>query len=216
MEAPDLPTPLYHITNIDNLAGIIRAGGLCCDAERVRRGFSCVGIAYEDLKQRRAKTFVRDQAGRAGGVLADYVPFYFANRSPMLYAISMGKVEGYAGGQGDVVYLVTTVERAVAGGRPWCLTDGHAIQRVAEFYTDTQRLDKIDWEVIRDSYWADTRDDPDHKRRKQAEFLVHESVPWNWFHRIGVIDHGRSRRVREIIAEATHQPEVTIDPRWYY
>jgi hypothetical protein len=59
-----LPTPIYHITNINNLPRIIQTGGLWCDAERVRQGFGCVGIAHESLKQRRARTPVRDRTGR--------------------------------------------------------------------------------------------------------------------------------------------------------
>lgn len=162
---------------------------------------------------------VRDRAGRAiaaGGVLADYVPFYFANRSPMLYSIHRGNVVGYAGGQANVIYLVSTVETAVAGDRAWCFTDGHAVEAITEYYATTERLDIIDWEVIGARYWSNTEDDLDRKRRKQAEFLVHGYFPWDWFHRIGVIDQGRSQRVREIIAEALHQPEVTIESGWYY
>ena len=93
---PDLP---HHERR--NLARIVQTDGLWCDAERVRQGFDCVGIAHERLKERRARTPVRNRAGQtvaAGGVLADYVPFYFANRSPMLYSIhgatSWGMLEG--------------------------------------------------------------------------------------------------------------------------
>jgi hypothetical protein len=28
-------------------------------------------------------------------------------------------------------------------------------------------------------YWNDTPDDPDRKRRRQAEFLVHGALPWD-------------------------------------
>ena len=214
-----MPTLIYHITNINNLARIFQTGGLWCDAERVRQGFECVGIAHENLKQRRARTLVRDRAGRAvaaGGVLADYVPFYFGNRSPMLYSIHRGNVVGYAGGQTEVIYLVSSVERVVAGNRAWCFTDGHAVEAMSEFLTDTEHLNKIDWGAIRAQSWYNTPEDPDRKRRKQAEFLIHSSVPWTWIHRIGVVDQGRSQRVREIIAEAPHQPEVTIEVGWYY
>lgn len=214
-----MPTPIYHITNIDNLARIVQTGGLWCDAERARQGFACTGIAHEHLKERRARKPVRDRAGRAvaaGGVLADYVPFYFANRSPMLYSIHRGNVVGYAGGQANVVHLVSTVETVVAGDRPWCFTDGHAVEAMTEFHAKTERLDRIDWAVIGATYWSNTEDDLDRKRRKQAEFLVHGSVPWNWFHCIGVIDQGRSQQVREVIAEAAHLPIVTIEPGWYY
>ena len=214
-----MPTPIYHITNINNLPRLIQTGGLWCDAERVRQGFDCVGIAHENLKLRRACTPVNSRAGQAiaaGGVLADYVPFYFANRSPMLYSIHRGNVVGYAGGQADIIYLVTTVEAAVSGNRPWCFTDGHAVEAMTEFLIDTAHMNTIDWGIIKASIWYNTPDDPDRKRRKQAEFLIHGSVPWPWIHRIGVVDQGRSQRVREIIAGAAHQPEVSIERGWYY
>lgn len=214
-----LPIPIYHITHIDNLARIIQPGGLWCDTERVRQGFNCVGIAHENLKARRSHTRVRGRTGRdiaAGGVLSDYVPFYFANRSPMLYSIHRGNVAGYTGRQEDVIYLVSAVETAVAGEWSWCFTDGHAVEAVTEFLIGTEHLNKIDWGVIKAQTWYNTPDFPDRRRRKQAEFLIHGSVPWSWIHRIGVVDQGRSRRVREIIAGAQHQPEITIEPGWYY
>jgi len=76
-----LPTSIYHITPIDNLPGIIQAGRLWCDAERVRQGFACVGIGHDHIKQRRLRKPVRNQAGQlvaAGGFVGDYTPFYFA------------------------------------------------------------------------------------------------------------------------------------------
>ena len=134
----------------------------------------------------------------------------------MLYSIHRGNIVGYAGGQANVVYLVSTVETAVAEGRDWCFTDGHGVEAMTEFYDSTDHLDTIDWAIIGAQYWSNTEEDLDRKRRKQAEFLIHGSVPWTWIHRIGVVDHSRSQRVREIIAEATHQPAVTIEPDWYY
>ena len=153
---------------------------------------------------------------RRGGVLADYVPFYFANRSPMLYVIHKGGVPDYQGTQDEIVYLVTSVAVVVAGDRPWCFTDGHAVEEVTNFFTNTERLDKIDWGMIQNRSWASTEQDPDRKRRKQAEFLVYGSVPWSWFDRIGVIDQERLERVRGIIANAPHQPEVVVERGWYY
>ncbi len=214
-----MPTPIYHITHIDNLPRIIQTGGLWCDAERVRKGVTCVGIAHANLKERRARTPVRNRGGQAvaaGGVLADYVPFYFANRSPMLYAIHRSNVAGYSGTEAGIIYLVSTVETVEMGNRPWCFTDGHAVEAMTEFFTDTEHLDRVDWTVIGAQYWFDTEEDLDRKRRKQAELLIHGSVPWCWFHRIGVIDRRRAHRVEEIIAEADHQPEVVIEPGWYY
>lgn len=33
-------------------------------------------------------------------------------------------------------------------------------------------LERLDWNAIRSRHWADTPEDPDRKRRKQAEFLA--------------------------------------------
>jgi hypothetical protein len=206
-------TAIYHITHLSNLARIVQTKGLWCDAERVKQGFPCVGIAHQSLKDRRSGTAV---LVAAGGNLADYVPFYFANRSPMLYSIHKGFVHGYEGGQKSIVYLVSSVERVVQGKRPWCFTDGHAVEAMTSFCCDPAELSRVDWAVIEHWSWKDTDEDPDRKRRKQAEFLVHRSFPWSWVEEIGVIDEEVGRQVKTILAGAQHQPAVTIEPKWYY
>jgi hypothetical protein len=214
--------PIYHITHVGNLERIICTQGLWCDAERVRQGFDSVGIAYQSLKQRRSRTLVRKRLGgaavAAAGTLDDYVPFYFANRSPMLYAIHAGHVEGYTDGQQQVIYLVTTVQEAVEGDRRWAFTDGHPVEELTEFYDNLDDLNKIDWHRIEHWSWRNTETDPDRKRRKQAEFLVHRSVPWNWLDIIAVVSQAMARRVRQVLDETKveHRPRVAVEPRWYY
>jgi hypothetical protein len=132
--------PIYHITHLDNLARIIRTNGLWCDGERVRLGFDSVGIAHASLKTRRSQTPV---PVAAEGTLNDYVPFYFAVRSPMLYSIHTGFVEGYDGGQKRVIYLVSSMEQVEKGDRKWCFTDGHAVESFTRFFDDRDKIDKI-------------------------------------------------------------------------
>ena len=116
-------TQLYHITHIQNLPSILAHGGLWCDNSRQERNLGTIGIAHDHIKQRRARK--RVPLG-AQGTLADYVPFYFAPRSPMLYAIHMGSVAGYNGGQISVLHLVFEVEHIVRRGLTYVFTDGHA------------------------------------------------------------------------------------------
>ncbi len=206
-------TAIYHITHVSNLERIIRTKGLWCDAERIQQGFDCVGIAHQVLKNRRARTVVR---AAAGGTLADYVPFYFTNRAPMLYSIHTGYVQGYDGGQKDIIYLLSSVERVAQSMRPWCFTDGHAVEAMTDFFADVTHLNRIDWAVIDHWSWKNTEEDPDRKRRKQAEFLVHHSFPWSWVEGIGVIDAEMKGRVEAVPAGASHRLPVTIQPKWYY
>jgi hypothetical protein len=207
------------MTHVENLPRIIAEGGLVCDADAARRGLCKQSITHADLKQRRAtrpveKLFFGQVA--AGGVLADYVPFYFATRSPMLYAIKGGYVEHYKGRQSDVIYLLSSAESIAASDLVWCFTNGHAVEGVTEFYDDLRDLDKVDWEVIRDWSWQNTLADLDRKRRKQAEFLVHACVPWKFISKIGVLNRGKAELVAKTIAENDHRPSVTVEPDWYY
>lgn len=216
-----MSAPIYHITHIDNLERIIVCNGLWCDAERLRQGFQCVGIAHESLKVRRSRTPVRKRTGvpvAAGGVLADYVPFYFTNRSPMLFSIHRGYVVGYDGGQGSVLHLVSSVRRVIEGGCQWCFTDGHAVEAMTEFYADQRDANKVDWSIVQSWSWKNTDGDPDRKRRKQAEFLVHQSFPWTWIERIGVIDGATKSHVERVMAVTgvEHRPAVEVQRRWYY
>ncbi|MGF0313829.1 DarT ssDNA thymidine ADP-ribosyltransferase family protein [Rhodococcus sp. IEGM1428] len=45
-----------------------------------------------------------------GGCVADYIPLYFAPRSPMLYSLKMGNVPTFQGDTHDFVYIVTSTE----------------------------------------------------------------------------------------------------------
>jgi len=86
--------PFYHIHHVDNLASIGRAGKLWSDAERLRQG----------LVRRTWLQHIKERKVKAGPCLCGkrqarrYVPFYFGNRSIMLYVIKPGH-EDYNDGQ---------------------------------------------------------------------------------------------------------------------
>jgi len=206
-------TPIYHITHIANLPEIIINGGLYCDAEMVRRGLQVQCIAYSELKERRSRTSVPVSEG---GTLADYVPFYFTNRSPMLFAIHTNSVKSYCDGQGEIVYLVSSAEKIDEKGLPFCFTDGHAVEAYTEFYSATKDLQQVDWEVIENWSWRNRDDDTDRKRRKQAEFLVHNFFPWELVDKIGVIDDRMKSKVTSIVSACSHKPLISTESGWYY
>ena len=205
--------PIYHISHIDNLVSIIKRGVLLCDNQRNAKGVACRGIAHQHIKERRARRLV---PLIPGGTLADYVPFYFAPRSPMLYSIHRGFVENYPDGQEPVVHLVSSAESVRDAGLQFVFTEGHADISFSEFFDDLADLDEVDWSIMKEKYWNDTADDGDRKRRRQAEFLVHDSVPWPQIHSIGVINEEMAERVRTAIAGANHRPDVHSHRSWYY
>lgn len=205
-------TPIYHITHIRNLPSILEQGGLWCDGEAARQRLCTVAIAHDHIKHRRANR--RVPLG-PGGSLADYVPFYFAPRSPMLYAICQGAVEGYGGGQENVLHLVSSAERIAQEGLRFAYTEGHAVMAPSEFYDDLKDLGRIDWPLMRSRYWFDTDEDPDRKRRRQAEFLVHRFAPLPCLLEIGVMTEPVAQRVSEILGRDSALG-AKVRRNWYY
>ena len=206
-------TPIYHITHIGNLSLIVEQDGLWCDTERLKRNLSVTGIAYQHIKDRRARKRIRVAAG---GTLADYVPFYFGPRSPMLYAIHQGHVSGYEGGQQRVLHLVSSAERAVELDTAWCFTDGHAEMGPTLFFDDWSNKDRVDWELTQSEWWYDDAEHPDRRRRRQAEFLVHRVFPWSAIESVGICDEAIAAEVEAVLEGATHRPAIRVQPDWYY
>jgi hypothetical protein len=206
-------TYLYHITHLRNLPAILARGELCCQALVADEHLNPTIIGYADLKGRRAQ---RPMPLDPGGVLADYVPWYFAPRSPMLYVIHKGGVPGYNEGQQPIVHLVSSVERVVAAQLPFVFTDGHAYVAFSRFFADLQQLDQIDWPLMRSRYWADTDEDNDRERRRNAEFLVHQRLPWQLIGAIGVRTTAVAEQVKALLHATSHRPDVVVRPAWYY
>ena len=190
-----MPTLIYHITHINNLSSIINSDGLIACSRLKQQQVNYTDIAYEQIQDRRARKQV--PCG-AKGVLHDYVPFYFAPRSPMLYTIHKGNVQGYRDGQTSIIHLVTEIEDIANLSVAFAYTDGHAIMDYSDFYDDLNYLDLvIDWKLMKSNYWFDTNDEPNRKCRRQAEFLVHRFVPWTLIKEIGVINDNIKKKLKQ-------------------
>ena len=207
------PTPIFHITNIDNLFLILAGGTLRTIADLKATGVAYTSIAHQNIQDRRAYTLV--PCG-PGGCLHEYVPFYFGARSPMLYTISLGNVEGYDQGQEAVIYLVSTVQTVSNANVGHVFTDGHGIMGFTDFYDDLADLGEVDWPLMKKKYWNDTVDDPDRTRRRQAEFLVHGGFPWTLIEAIVVMNNAREAQVQTLLQRAAHKPPVSVRRNWYY
>ena len=206
-------TNIYHITHIRNLPNMINEGGLWCDSESVKRNLRPVEIAYTEIKERRTRKVVKIPPG---GTLAEYVPFYFCNRSPMLYTIHMGNVPAYRDGQANILHLVSSAEKVAQANLPFVFTDGHAIVNLSLFYNRLDDLNQVDWKVIRDWRWHDTENDNDRRRRKQAEFLVKNFFPFSLLEEIGVYSAAVRDRVLPLLENVEYKPIVRIQRKWYY
>lgn len=199
---------LYHMTHFNNLPSILREGYLLCAKQAQTKQVHSIALPY--WKQRRAT--VKVPIPPYGG-LEDYVPFYFAPRAPMLWAIYCKKV-GNDISQKDVVYLVTSVATVVEAGIQAIFTDRHAVSNICKFYSDLSLINSvIDWQIMQSPNWSNTPSCPDRSWRRQAEFLVYQKLPITLIQQIGVYDESVKLRVQQIVAGSI---PVEIRRDWYY
>jgi hypothetical protein len=155
-----------------------------------------------------------------GGVVADYVPFYFAPRSPMMFSISRGNVASYLGGTARLIYLTTTLERLHKTDCQPLLTDRNAALRYAEYRlfdpSDPVDDDFIDWDLMGQRDWYNTPDEPQRKERRMAEALVHERVTWEAISGIATQSEIVAAEVRAILGVAHVNVPVNVRPSWYF
>lgn len=210
-ENPYIHKHLFRMTHIDNLRINLKVG---LYAPNARRYPEYINIGDETLIEQRG-VFTLPVA--PGGVLGDYVPFYFGGCSPMLLNIKTGHRGIKQRDQREIVYLCSHIDMIAQACPEYCFTDGHAKDRLTAFYNQLSDLDKIDWRAVDLKYWASTEDEPDNMRRKQAEFLVKTHVPLSCLSGIIVLDDIAAEAVNIIREETGCELPVHIDyKRKYY
>lgn len=203
---------LFHITHISNLEGIIQNKGLLSR----NRAKNFIDSSHLDVQEKR---LVIDKIPTGfSQSLHDYVPFYFAPLSPMLCAIHNHKVPNRV--QEEMIYLVSKVSKVEQNNLPFIFSDGHPITKgLSDFFQDINSLTEIDWELMKAKYWKDTEEDGDRKRRRQAEFLLVNSCPFEIISSICVKDQTKLEYIEEIFTKTapnSYKPQIRITNEWYY
>jgi hypothetical protein len=205
---------LFHITSYNNLRSIVfEHEALLCKLAMMQRQVGHIDIAYESVQSRRVETLIPHPPY---GNLHDYVPFSFCPRPVMLLPIKSGRVPQYQNGQDEIVHLVSDFPMVSQLSLPWVFTDGHAIMGLTDFCNNPNDFNKVDWEIVGSNDWADTLEDNDRKRRKQAEFLVYDSFPWIGIKWIVTISEEIKTQVENVLQEATHKPKIIVKRNFYY
>ena len=206
-----MSTFIYHFSHHSHLKSVSERGLVCKESISSQ---SYIDISSQSVQDNRSRTNV--PITPPNGNLHNYVPFYFGPLSPTLFTISRNPDEHGGVAQRDLIYFLTTAERIASDGLDFVFTDGHGVMVMTDFYSDLNDLTSVDQAIVGERYWADTPEDPDRKRRKQAEFLVHQTCPWEQIVGIGVFDEEMKQYVDIKIANSTHKPQVAIRRNWYY
>jgi hypothetical protein len=135
---------IFRITHIDNTPWLLTNGVQCRSSGLLDPNF--VEIGCPDLIDKRQN---RKVPIPPGGTLSDYVPFYFTPLSPMLLNIKTGRNGVKKRHMSEIVVLVSSLRHCAESGASFVFTNRHAITKLADYYSDLDKLDEIDWPSLR-------------------------------------------------------------------
>jgi hypothetical protein len=198
------------MTHYQNIEFILANGLHCCNCNVQDPEF--INIGHKSLIKSRGNSQV---SIAPGGVLNDYIPFYFHYKMPMLYHIFKGRVNEYKGSQEDIIYLVSSVEEVVRQGLPFIFTDRHAYLAHKIIYNEVDDLTNLNWDVIKDDTWHTAYSDL-KKEVKQSEFLVHQHLPAKAI--IGIVTQNIdvASFVEQQMKNLNVYMPIAIKPNFYY
>lgn len=227
----NIPSPvfLFHVTAFQNLENIFVSGAIKSKNLLRAENINYVNIACNSIQDKRARTFVLD----TNKTLHDFVPFYFAPRSPMLYKIINNDVpEAEETNQENFVYLVSSVDDL--SDQDFVFTDYQAIVTYASFYNDLSDLNKICWDLLLEhphlpepnppfggycKFFLNNDQNPRYVKRKEArlaEFLVFPQVSIDKIYMIVVKTESMKEYVQNLLHKYNINVTVEVRADWYF
>lgn len=159
------------MTHIENIPHILEHGLCCASHEKAAPNF--VPIGANTLISNRAKKQVPIERG---GQLSDYIPFYFAGQTPMLYNIKNGYRGAVKRPQSEIVFVAIKFLELYEQGLKYVFTDRHAMLATANFYNSANDFQLLNWEAIETKDWNPNKYGALLKEQKQSEFLAREYI----------------------------------------
>jgi hypothetical protein len=202
---------IFRITHVDNLPWILDNGLHARNGEKFDPGYRNIG--NPDLIEKRSKRSVKVPPG---GTLSDYVPFYFTPYSIMLYNIKTGYGGVKQVPNSEILILVSSLRRVAARGIPFAFTNQHAYPAMAEYFTDLERLDSVDWTLLQRRDFKHDPDDPGKKERYQAEALIWKYVPLDALQGVCCYEPEVKGQVEAQVRQRGLDLKVGVQPNWYF
>ena len=203
-------TEAFYLAPLDNLDSIL-TNGLLPQTEVNRRGLAHSDISEHTVQVRRDQRDLRSDGISSHG-LHDFVPLYFARRTPM----SSRRRDHNS----DLCILVINVAKVCLTADELLFSNGNAGAHNSEIYSNPAELEEhLPLEVVNASYWLDFSDG---RRKRSAELLVHPTVPTPAIGLIQVVNTPNQERVKAAIKRARpNQPvdwicECTVSPQVFF
>jgi hypothetical protein len=199
----------YHFTSLHNLESVIDTGLLSTNQKNLR-DIQHFNIAEASIQGRRSTMPV---PGSNKKHVHDYVPFYFAKRTPMQMAVIQKKNVD----QQFIIYFAVSL-KIIDHREGVFFTDASANTDIPPNFYDSSRsdcLDKLNWKIINSGVWSYPDDNERHQ--KMAELLVPESVLMREVDHIVVWNDSIAQCVRDCFkSKNVPCPNIISHGRYYY
>ncbi|RDH42137.1 type II toxin-antitoxin system toxin DNA ADP-ribosyl transferase DarT [Zooshikella ganghwensis] len=202
---------IWRIVHRDNISWILDNGLRCGNS--TMQAAKWVHIGNPELIDKRAEHPV--PVG-TGGVLNDYVPFYFTPFSPMMINIRSGWGGIQQRANEEIVILVSNLYKIRELGLSFVFTDSHAYYAWSNFYTDLSDLDKVDWGIIQARDFRRDPDDPEKFERYQAEVLIHQFCPIDALKGMVCYTETIKRQLNKALQQRQIDIPVYVRKEWYF
>jgi hypothetical protein len=202
---------IFRIVHRENLSTVLTRGLYARNADGSDPGY--VNIGNLDLIGRRGS---RSVPIPPGGVLNDYVPFYFTPFSLMALNVKTGWNGITRRPNDDILIFVSSISHAIDQGLELVFTDRHAYLTTAKFYRDVGCLDQIDWAALRSKNFKKDPKNPERVERYQAEALIHRHVPLSGLKGVAVHNESVRVEVQKSVDKSGTPLLVRTMPSWYF
>lgn len=202
---------IFRITHRNNIPWILDNGIHCASSSAKDPNFVSIGNA--DLIDKRFTHYVPK---KPGGTLSDYVPFYFTPRSMMALNIKTGWNGVQQRDSNEIVILTTKLRNLEGNDVRFLFTDRHAFVAGANYYSDLENLENIDWNILQNSDFKRDLDDIGKTSRYQAEALVHRHLPTHYIDAIVCYDGEQKSWVDEELNKRNLEIKTARKGGWYF
>ena len=205
---------LYRMVHIDNIPYILKNGITHRNSKNADSNYIQIGDA--NLIDFRSKISVNVESGEKI-VLGDFIPFYFGVRMPMLYVVQLGgNFVSEAFRASNIVYVVVKLNSLLSAGLTFYFSDGHGTDHLTTFY-NSSKIDLlpsiIDWNAVTALKWGGEDVETDIRRRKQAEFLVGNDIPFDLIFGFVCCDETSKDK---LVSMGAQNETIKIFPKAYY
>ena len=199
----------FHFSSLHNLE-LILDHGLLSTNRKNQLGINHVNVAEAGIQHRRAAMIV---PGSGNKTVHDYVPFYFAQKTPMQLAVLHKKNVD----QQFIMYFAVPIT-IMELRQDIYFTDASANTDVPPtFYPAAApaQLNALNWKIIDSLKWAYPNEVERHQ--KMAELLVPDSVSINEIGYIVVWNESIATAVKQIFAnKGIRCPRIEVNTYHYY